>query len=645
MNNFISMISNTSTGLESHSKGIIPDNVGEKRASVSAGGQSENQNGNTQSLDLRPLKNGPISIEKSNGETTFEDVFSKNLPQKFNDSGLEILVHPGKDDLATTAEPSIAPSDTPISSTENRELQVNLNPAILQSHPSTSHSAVLDTDVQVPIEMTENSSGFRSEAALEIKPSNAHQGLVSPHIALEFAVGTRPPENTIPQRPVASEKPFSIGEVEIAIKQLTPSLKPVESTSLPMPPPVSLSFRSEIESTWENPVDAYQTLNSTPNTNLIEPKEHNSVRTPETPLVQSQRTALTSASQIMTPTVSDAKPAMPYDTARNVEVLKEAASLSNNSTSLAVQNRPSTQLISTQHPLTLDRDPISPQSGIGMSFGAIPSEKTVPQSVNTLEDDHQSTRQTPNKPPDGQPILSAFQPTLVQKEDVVKVAPFRADARVSNEPVGGAASLVTYSKTTEVYSAAPPSKIGSSLVDTSFNMAPPLVDSFANELSFTPETMNLDPNRGPVAQTQNPTVAPPLHSDLARSVAQQLVAASISEPNKPMELALSPEELGRVKLTFSSGDGGMVVSILAERPETLDLMRRNITSLAQEFLGMGYDQISFNFNQSGSEQQQNGQPTPNHSQKSPSVFPPNRTQDSTPIAIDLTQTDRVDIRI
>ena len=66
-------------------------------------------------------------------------------------------------------------------------------------------------------------------------------------------------------------------------------------------------------------------------------------------------------------------------------------------------------------------------------------------------------------------------------------------------------------------------------------------------------------------------------------------------PSRPVEITLSPEELGRVRLSVSASDGGIVVNVVAERPETLDLLRRHIDQLGQEFQALGYADIGFSF--------------------------------------------------
>ena len=73
-------------------------------------------------------------------------------------------------------------------------------------------------------------------------------------------------------------------------------------------------------------------------------------------------------------------------------------------------------------------------------------------------------------------------------------------------------------------------------------------------------------------------------------------------PDRPVELSLNPEELGRVRLNISAAEGGITVHVLAERPETLDLMRRHIDQLGREFQALGYENINFAFNEGQSDQ-------------------------------------------
>ncbi len=98
----------------------------------------------------------------------------------------------------------------------------------------------------------------------------------------------------------------------------------------------------------------------------------------------------------------------------------------------------------------------------------------------------------------------------------------------------------------------------------------------------------------------------------AQHVLRQLHEAVVHRPDGPVEVALSPEELGRVRLTLHPAEHGITVAVQAERPETLDLMRRHIEMLARDFRDLGYTDVSFSFS-AESGRQQRGETAPDNS--------------------------------
>ncbi|MEX3017509.1 flagellar hook-length control protein FliK [Gymnodinialimonas hymeniacidonis] len=86
-------------------------------------------------------------------------------------------------------------------------------------------------------------------------------------------------------------------------------------------------------------------------------------------------------------------------------------------------------------------------------------------------------------------------------------------------------------------------------------------------------------------------------------VAQQIAAAlqdHSQERGQPIELALDPPELGRVRMQLVELAGIMTLTIHAERPETAELMRRHMDLLTQEFAGAGIEAPSVHISQDGS---------------------------------------------
>jgi flagellar hook-length control protein FliK len=78
-------------------------------------------------------------------------------------------------------------------------------------------------------------------------------------------------------------------------------------------------------------------------------------------------------------------------------------------------------------------------------------------------------------------------------------------------------------------------------------------------------------------------------------IARQMAEAAQRMQDQSVQIALSPKELGKVKMMISALEGAVTVNVVAERPETLDLMRRNMHELVREFQALGYDTVNFSF--------------------------------------------------
>lgn len=99
------------------------------------------------------------------------------------------------------------------------------------------------------------------------------------------------------------------------------------------------------------------------------------------------------------------------------------------------------------------------------------------------------------------------------------------------------------------------------------------------------------------AAAQATTPAAPTRGEAA-AVLRQLAEALPGTPAPgSVELTLNPPELGRVRLSLAPSETGIAVLVQAERPETLDLIRRHADQLAQEFRAMGYGATAFAFGQ------------------------------------------------
>lgn len=96
-------------------------------------------------------------------------------------------------------------------------------------------------------------------------------------------------------------------------------------------------------------------------------------------------------------------------------------------------------------------------------------------------------------------------------------------------------------------------------------------------------------------------------AETAHAVAGQLAAAITAKPGSgAVEISLNPEELGKVSITLASREDGIHFMITADRPETLELMRRHISILASEFQDIGFGDLSFHLGMSMGAQQEEG---------------------------------------
>lgn len=111
-------------------------------------------------------------------------------------------------------------------------------------------------------------------------------------------------------------------------------------------------------------------------------------------------------------------------------------------------------------------------------------------------------------------------------------------------------------------------------------------DSIATTASAESDDVRL-----PTTNTARPEPA-------ARTVISQVIQTAIrAATDGVVEVRLQPEELGRLRIAMTQIDTGVVVQVSAERPETLDLLRRNIDMLERDLLEQGFDNPSFSFEQ------------------------------------------------
>lgn len=147
--------------------------------------------------------------------------------------------------------------------------------------------------------------------------------------------------------------------------------------------------------------------------------------------------------------------------------------------------------------------------------------------------------------------------------------------------------------------------------------------------------------RDQVPATQAMTSA--ARAETARAVASQM-ATVVSTRAQPgvIEVALNPEELGRVSIVLNGREDGLHMTISAERPETLEMMRRHISVLESEFQNFGLGDLSLDLGTSADAQRDG--PEPDEGAKPPGAQPA-FAPEADPAIPKLSPDGRIDIRL
>jgi hypothetical protein len=81
----------------------------------------------------------------------------------------------------------------------------------------------------------------------------------------------------------------------------------------------------------------------------------------------------------------------------------------------------------------------------------------------------------------------------------------------------------------------------------------------------------------------------------AQQIVAQLTVAIQRAPGDRVEIRLDPPELGRVQIELSTRDGVLHATVISERPEVHDLMRRHAEMLRQELAAAGHAGVRLEF--------------------------------------------------
>lgn len=232
----------------------------------------------------------------------------------------------------------------------------------------------------------------------------------------------------------------------------------------------------------------------------------------------------------------------------------------------------------------------------------------APQPVQAAAQPVPQTTQEPARPEARQQLVEAAAPTT--ETPPVAAAPLRQIAEPRKQ-ASEARQPDTAPKIEQPTAPTPPSFERSATPDPVETVTP-------DTQPFTPEDAPQDSRAEPAVfdlrqserlETTAPRMATRAEQPVHRQVAEQL-AIQLTGKDGTTEISLAPEELGRVRMSVQHGEQGTSITIWAERPETLSLMRRNADSLMADLQQRGFGNAHLEFSGNGQSGTGSGQQTP-----------------------------------
>lgn len=198
---------------------------------------------------------------------------------------------------------------------------------------------------------------------------------------------------------------------------------------------------------------------------------------------------------------------------------------------------------------------------------------------------------TPTAPGLAAPIVVPHSPTRSAGTARVDLS---TEAAASAAPTGGAAKGAQAPVPASVPPVAP-------FVALAVGALAPFLDPEALLADAQPAPDELAPGVGGLPALAAPQAGPALQAAALGQLAGRMVETLTHRPDGATEIALSPEELGRVQMsiqTDAQNPDRVVILLSFDRPETMDLFRRHADELAEAMRAAGFAEADIGFGSS-----------------------------------------------
>ncbi len=103
------------------------------------------------------------------------------------------------------------------------------------------------------------------------------------------------------------------------------------------------------------------------------------------------------------------------------------------------------------------------------------------------------------------------------------------------------------------------------------------------------------PVSGPLREHLSPH-APTAHGSApVDRLAHRIVETAVAAEGRSVDIVLGDDDLGSLRMKLVATEDRIALTFLADRPETRELLRRHIDTLAQDFRDLGYTSVAFDF--------------------------------------------------
>ena len=213
-------------------------------------------------------------------------------------------------------------------------------------------------------------------------------------------------------------------------------------------------------------------------------------------------------------------------------------------------------------------------------------------------------------------------PQLVSNKILPHSAPLAQHSTPSAPPAGPA--IINFRPKTDL----PPPPVAAEKIQSGggpevfvFNQALGVSD-IELSLGSTQTSPEIGPTLGAARRVASSVFVPTpaaLMPNQSAMLASRITEMSITRDNGPVDVSLSPDELGKLTISIKQDGSFVHVTLTAERPETLDLMRRNASDLIADLRQTGFSGASLSFGQGQKDQHPNFQNAdlPTRHQQSP----------------------------